>query len=167
MQTYLTPHFALEEFLTGNLEPRHVPEDVLANLTQLCADVLEPVRSHFGMALHIHSGWRPSVHNASIGGAKDSDHTTGRAADFHIGDGNGAPWDANTIAAFHWIRASLDGAYGQIILEDHRAHLGAPGKLWVHVAVPGPKHSGSIADINRVLVSHAPKRYEQWKEPSA
>lgn len=159
MSTRLTEHFALEEFLPPGMDAGHVPADVAENLRLLAAAILEPVRERFGVPLHIHSGWRPAAYNAAHGGVRASDHTTGRAADFHVADTPTAPWEVNTGEAFHFICSSLAGAFGQVILEDHRIHLGLPGKLWVHAAIPSEKHPGDGSDTNAILYSYAPGKY--------
>lgn len=46
--------------------------------------VLEVVRQHFMLPITITSGCRCKDHNEKIGGAKNSYHTQGRAADFKI-----------------------------------------------------------------------------------
>lgn len=160
----LTEHFDLEEFLPAGVVASDVPPDVLANLRTLAETILEPVRERFNVPVSIHSGWRPPEKNAGVGGADHSDHLTGRAADFHVADSGLASWDVNTLAAFDWIRTALDGAFGQLIREDQRAHFANPGKLWIHVAIPSEKHSGIVGDPSRVLVSPAPKVYHPWKE---
>lgn len=160
----LTEHFGLAEFLPAGIGEADVPEDVRANLLLLCRHILEPVRERFGVTVSIHSGWRPAAHNTAVGGVSGSDHTTGRAADFHVADTPTAPWTENTVQAARWIRDHLAGEFGQLILEDHRQHYGDPGKLWVHAAIPSPKHPGDGSDPNALLVSYAPKKYQPWKE---
>jgi hypothetical protein len=67
-------------------------------------------------------------------------------------------WEEATMDAYHWFRSHKAGQFGQIILEDHRDHYQNPGKLWVHVSIPSPKHPGK-EDINAMLISHAPGHY--------
>ena len=160
----LSAHFELAEMVRPNPPPATVPEDVRANLAALCAEILEPVREHFGLPVRVTSGWRPFAYNAAIGGAKDSDHVYGRAADFHVADSDKAPWEVNTLLAFHWIRENLAGKFGQLIWEDHRVKLSAPSRLWIHVAIPSVRQPGYPQDVNRLLVSHAPKQYVVWEK---
>ena len=159
----LSTHFDLEEFLPAGVVASDVPVDVLKNLQTLAETILEPVREHYNVPVSIHSGWRPPAKNTATGGAVHSDHLTGCAADFHVSDSDLSPWETNTLSAFDWIRTALDGAYGQLIREDHRRHYGDPGKLWVHVAIPTAKHPGIVGDPNRVLISPAPKQFEPWR----
>ena len=47
-------------------------------------DALEEVRDHFNAAVIVTSGCRCPKHNASVGGAADSQHLYGRAADIVV-----------------------------------------------------------------------------------
>jgi hypothetical protein len=156
----VSPHFDLGEFMP--LGTSDAPPGVVANIVALAEALLEPVRNHFGVPMAIHSGYRPPEKNAEVGGVPSSDHETGSAADFNVSASAASSWEQNTIAAFNWLRENRSGDFGQLILEDHRAHYGSPMKLWVHVALKTAKHAGAVTDHNRVLVSHAPKQYQQW-----
>lgn len=46
--------------------------------------VITDVREHFGVPVVITSGHRCAKHNASVGGAKNSMHLTGKAADIKV-----------------------------------------------------------------------------------
>lgn len=46
--------------------------------------ILEKIRAHYGKSVTIRSGQRCNRHNANIGGAKNSSHKKGRAADIYI-----------------------------------------------------------------------------------
>jgi hypothetical protein len=151
----LSAHFALGEMVP--LSAMSVPDDVLHNLVFLCS-LLEVVREELGVSLVVHDAWRPPEHNAAVGGAKASDHLTGSAADFHAAAGGGRTWEENTLAAFAFIRTALSGRFGQVIIEDHRAHYGKPGKLWVHLAILSHKHQGRD-DASAVLTSDRPGQY--------
>ena len=48
------------------------------------ANILDNVRSYFGSPVHITSGCRCPVHNAKEGGARNSQHLYGRAADIKV-----------------------------------------------------------------------------------
>ena len=47
-------------------------------------EYLQKIRDHFGKAVHINSGYRCKTHNASVGGASQSNHMDGEAADIRI-----------------------------------------------------------------------------------
>lgn len=76
----LTTNFSLSEFNKHNFE---VPNDVLRNLIELAKN-LQILRDEVKKPIKITSGYRPAQHNAKIGGAKNSRHITGQAADFKI-----------------------------------------------------------------------------------
>ena len=47
-------------------------------------EVITDVREHFGKPVIINSGHRCAAHNAKVGGAKNSVHLTGKAADIRV-----------------------------------------------------------------------------------
>ena len=47
-------------------------------------DILQQIRNHFGAEVTINSAYRCKKHNAAVGGAKDSFHIQGRAADIKV-----------------------------------------------------------------------------------
>ncbi len=155
----LTEHFRMAEFLP-DAHAGDVPPDVEGSLTVLCVRLLEPARVALGFPFRITSGWRPSAYNARIGGAKNSDHVFGRAADVQGMDGPDMDPE-RTIAIFDWLRENGGLHLGQLILEDHRISSGNPGKLWVHVASASKRHPGH-SDPARILVSPAAGVYEKW-----
>ena len=74
---YISPHFKEAEFACnhcGKLHPDGVPQALL--------DALERVRQHYGVPVNINSGYRCPTHNANVGGASNSLHMQGKAADF-------------------------------------------------------------------------------------
>ena len=90
----LSPHFALQEMCVttrrdgsdidkdgDTTEPMpNIPTDAhVAALTQLCVDILEPIRAKFGPVV-IHSGYRSAAVNAAICGSATSQHSKGEAA---------------------------------------------------------------------------------------
>lgn len=46
--------------------------------------VLQAMRDHFGQPVRVSSGYRTPAHNRAVGGAEDSQHLYGRAADIQI-----------------------------------------------------------------------------------
>jgi hypothetical protein len=154
----LSPHFLLAEFL--RVPPSEVPTGAVENLGKLCVALLEPLREAMGFPVVIHSGYRAPSANESVGGVRGSDHTVGRAADFHIGHDD---WEKHTFEAFHWLRTHKLADIGQLILEDHRLSLRNNAKLWVHVSIVSPKHPGE-GDPNQLLASYTPGSYNTFKE---
>ena len=84
--TMLAPHFSLGELVFSPTAQRlgidnSAPPDIEANLRRL-ALTLEAVRAVLQKPMHIDSGYRCPRLNAAVGGARDSAHLHGWAADF-------------------------------------------------------------------------------------
>lgn len=77
----LTKNFSLPEF--ASKDGSAFPEDVKNNLATL-AQQLQVIRDHFGKAVTVTSGYRSPAHNERIGGAKESFHVRGMAADIKV-----------------------------------------------------------------------------------
>lgn len=72
----LSEHFHEDEFRchgTGALPPGGMAPKLI--------DLLEELRAHFGQSVVINSGYRSESHNKSVGGATNSQHIKGTAAD--------------------------------------------------------------------------------------
>lgn len=87
----ISPHFTLEELLKSPTATRlgfdeqfSPPDSIKQNLTALCENVLEPLRAKLGKPITITSGYRCERDNAAIGGAKNSQHVLGQAADIFV-----------------------------------------------------------------------------------
>jgi zinc D-Ala-D-Ala carboxypeptidase len=124
----LSKNFSLQEMLKSETGLRlgvdnTPPEDVKQNLQRLAEKILQPARDHFGKGVKVNSGYRSPKLNQIIGGAKNSDHMTGNAADIEI------PGVPNHELA-KWISENLD--YTQVVLEFYT--LGVPDSGWVHVS---------------------------------
>ncbi len=81
-----TPNFSLQELLlTSNRkfdeEQYNPPSEIIENLKALCVNVLQPLRDALGTPVNLNSGYRCPSLNRAIGGAKNSQHMTGQAAD--------------------------------------------------------------------------------------
>ena len=77
----ITTNFSLEEFKSKC--GREIPNNVLPNIIQLAKN-LQVLRDAVGKSISITSGYRSTQHNKKIGGAKDSQHVTGMAADIKV-----------------------------------------------------------------------------------
>ena len=89
----------------------------------LCENILEPCRVHFGKPITISSGYRSPKLNRAIGGARGSQHSKGEAADIELVGGNN--WHL-----LQYIHDSLP--YDQLIAE--RMVKDDPSAGWVHVS---------------------------------
>jgi uncharacterized protein YcbK (DUF882 family) len=77
----LTNNFSLQEF--NSKCGRDIPNNVLPNIIQLAKN-LQVLRDAVGKSISITSGYRSPQHNKKIGGAKDSQHVKGMAADIKV-----------------------------------------------------------------------------------
>ena len=87
----LTAHFTVDELCRSQWALRHGVSNEAgpleqARLEQLCIRILEPLRSHLTRPINVSSGYRCPEVNAAIGGAQDSQHLLGEAADFTVQD---------------------------------------------------------------------------------
>lgn len=83
----LTDHFTLEEMIASASHPEinNKPTPYIqANLLRLCRNVLEPTRIMTGEPLVITSGYRCRTLNTKVGGASNSYHLQGLAADIRV-----------------------------------------------------------------------------------
>ena len=123
----LTKNFSLAEMVKSQTAMRlgldNIPNDIqILNATNLARNVLQPIRDKFG-PFSPQSWFRSISLNDAVGGAKQSDHLKGMAADIEI---RGV--DNYDLAC--WIRDNLE--YKQLILEYYKD--GEPSSGWVHVS---------------------------------
>lgn len=80
------------EFLRSNIaESFHIDNmitnnDIWHNIINLVTYVLQPARNRLNQPLYISSGYRCRELNSKVGGAKNSYHIFGRAADLYCSD---------------------------------------------------------------------------------
>lgn len=84
----LSKHFTLDEFTFSQTAIRNGLDNtpspaVIANLQNLCNNLLEPLRERVG-PIRITSGYRSSLVNSRVGGASNSQHLYGEAADIIV-----------------------------------------------------------------------------------
>ena len=81
----LTTNFSLEAMTrTETGLPNEANTSVIANLTALCKNVLEPLRERVGAPIFVTSGYRSQAVNKAVGGVGNSQHLLGEAADTHV-----------------------------------------------------------------------------------
>jgi hypothetical protein len=97
----------------------------LENFKKLAQNIFEPIRKHFGVPIHISSGYRSKALNTAIGGSLTSQHCSGEAIDIDMdGSANGV----TNKMVFEFIKANLN--FDQLIWEFGTKD--APD--WVHVS---------------------------------
>ena len=111
----LTEHFSLDELTRSEMADRmgiqnEPTEKEQANLVRLCVNILEPIRENYGIPFSPSSCFRSSALNGVVGGAVNSQHVDGCAADIEI-------FGTDNLDLAKWIKSNLD--YDQLILEHH------------------------------------------------
>lgn len=101
----------------------------------LAENIFQPLRNHFGIPIHISSGYRSKELNKLIGGSQTSQHSKGEAIDIDM-DGT----DISNSRIFHWIKNNLK--FDQLIWEFGKG----ANPDWVHV-------SFSKNNRNQVLIA--------------
>ena len=95
----------------------------IANFKLLAEKVFQPIREHFGVPIHISSGYRSAALNKAIGGAASSQHCSGEAIDIDM-DGT----SVTNAAIFNYIKDNLE--FDQLIAE----FPVNSNPAWVHVS---------------------------------
>jgi zinc D-Ala-D-Ala carboxypeptidase len=95
----------------------------LENFKKLAENVFEPIREHFGVPIHISSGYRSKELNSAVGGSSTSQHCSGEAIDIDM-DGT----SITNAQIFNFIKDNL--VFDQMIWE-----FGTDKNPdWVHVS---------------------------------
>jgi zinc D-Ala-D-Ala carboxypeptidase len=98
--------------------PEHIE-----NFKLLAEKVFQPIREHFGVPIHISSGYRSKALNTAIGGSLSSQHCSGEAIDIDM-DGT----SITNAQIFNFIKDNL--SFDQMIWE-----FGTNSNPdWVHVS---------------------------------
>jgi len=105
---------------------------VKQNLQKLITNLLNPVRELYGQPITVSSGYRCPELNKAVGGASNSQHQTGQAADL-------VP--ANKKGTLEQIFAACVavGNFDQLIIEQN-----SKGQRWIHVSYDAAKKRRQI-----------------------
>lgn len=147
MPDRLSAHLTLAEVTVSDTAKRlgipnlPTPEHTV-NLMALAEAIFEPLRAHFGVPLHVSSGYRSAELNAATPGASaTSQHSTGEALDLdQDGRGNGV----TNAEVFAFIRANLP--FDQLIWEGGDD----ANPDWVHVSYRASRLRGEVLRMRRV-----------------
>ena len=128
--THVSPHFSWAEF--GSHDGKGIPASATPHIRRLCTTVLEPLRARFGGPLIVISGYRSPEWNTRIGGAKNSRHVVGDAADIRpvqMGD-------------LQRLKSTLE----EMILDGELPQLGGVGlyQRWIHLDCRPRKPDGKL-----------------------
>lgn len=99
----------------------------LENMKALAQNIFQPIRKHFGIPIHISSGYRSKDLNKAIGGAQTSQHSKGQAMDIDMDNTS-----ISNAILFHWIKDNLE--FDQLIWEFGTTK----NPDWVHVSFVAP-----------------------------
>ena len=122
----LSKHFTLSEMEKSQTAVRKgisnkAGSGEIKNLTDLCYEVLEPVRIKFDKPVIITSGYRSPELCEAIGSKATSQHAKGQAADFEIAG-------TSNLEVALWIQNNCD--FDQLILEFWKDD--DPNAGWIH-----------------------------------
>lgn len=125
----LSKNLSLSEMTKSNTAKRkgisnQPTEDHMENMIDLANVIFQPIRNHFGVPIHISSGYRSEELNKAINGSKSSQHCKGEAIDIDM-DYKSGPSNAEV---FNFIKDNLD--FDQLIWEFGDEN----NPSWVHVS---------------------------------
>lgn len=130
----MSAHFTIAELTFSQTAVRrgidNTPsEAITANLRRLC-DTLEQVRALVGKPISVSSGYRSPALNIVVGGARDSAHVQGLAADINC------PGMSPKALAIVIRESSI--AFDQLIFEG----------TWVHIGLSASKPRNEVLTAN-------------------
>lgn len=108
---------------------------VKLNLTKLIDNVLDPLRTAYRKPIYVNSGYRCEELNLLVGGADDSDHLYGMAADIRAQDVR------DNRILFDYIKNNLE--FRQLIWEKGNDEYPS----WIHVSYNEDDNKGEILRI--------------------
>jgi zinc D-Ala-D-Ala carboxypeptidase len=134
----LSKHFKLSEFEKSQTATRKginnkAGSGEIKNLTDLCYEVLEPVRAKFDKPITITSGYRSEELCEAIGSKATSQHAKGQAADFEIAG-------TSNLEVALWIQNNCD--FDQLILEFWKDD--DPNAGWIHCSFSEGKNRKQV-----------------------
>ncbi len=126
-------HFTIKELCKTNKALPNIPDkQVEANLVRLIDNVLDPLRELYGKPIRVNSGYRSPKVNEAVGGAKNSDHLYGFAADITAGS------KSENKILFELIRDNFE--FRQVICEHNYS--------WVHCSYNKNDNKKQVMFIN-------------------
>lgn len=141
----LSKNFKLEEFTRSQTAIRYDIDNEpnchqIDNIIYLVKEILQPLREIYG-SIHINSGFRSDKLNGMIGGARNSQHCDGMAADINLPD---------MKSAFHYIAKGFD--FDQLIWEFGDDDQPA----WIHISY---NKNGNRKEILKAVRENGKTKY--------
>lgn len=132
-------YFTLDELIGSDTADRlgidNTPtSEAISNLDDLVTNVLDKLRDEWGRPIIVTSGYRCKELNAAVGGARNSQHLKGQAADIVSDD-----FDEFRRFVRRWCK---DNEFDQCIFE----HSGC--KEWVHISFNRGRNRRQMLDLN-------------------
>ncbi len=129
-------YFTIDELCVSGSYPRLVvvPKEGTTeynNLKNLIENMLDPVRENLGKPIRVTSGYRPPRLNKAVGGASNSNHLYGCAADIHTG--NDSTDNVKIIESLLNIGITYDECISEGAVFDKNGNL--VSCKWVHLAL--------------------------------
>ena len=140
-----TANFSYEELTNSATAKRlginNTPnEEERAKLKRLAVEILQPIRDAWKAPLIVTSGFRCEALNKAVGGAKNSQHKFGEAADFKatklVDNGKLYRLIQNMVA-----KGQITA--GQILWEYGNSKY----PQWIHISLPNAKHKNEFIRI--------------------
>jgi len=148
----LSKNFTLKELTFSDYATRHgidnsPPQPIMQELSMLCIQLLEPLRTYLQSRIHVTSGYRCPELNQAIGGSPTSQHMKGQAADF-----TADAW-SNLEVLEKIMHSHLQ--FDQLILE------GDPVTGWIHISrSDNPRH-----EVLRAIFVNGKAVYSPYSSP--
>lgn len=84
MKYFTIKELCASDSATANKIDNTPDQPAIANMTELVENLLDPLREKYGYPINCNSGYRSKALNAKVGGASNSCHLYGQAADLKI-----------------------------------------------------------------------------------
>lgn len=125
-------------------------EFVRQRLQLLINNILDPARRKLGKAIVVSSGYRCPALNAAVGGATNSQHLTGMAADLVVSGGN-----MDDMRALFKILYDM-GNFDQLIWEHPK------NSKWIHVSFNPDSARHQVLDYNGSRYANIGSNWQQY-----
>ena len=136
---FIMKYFTINELCKSETASKHKIDntpsaEIIANLTALVDNILDPLREAWGRPIIVTSGYRCEVLNKLVGGVPTSQHKQGQAADISAGsiEDNKKLFD---------LAIKLKLPFDQIIDEY--------GYKWVHISYSSTRRRGNIRHLGK------------------
>lgn len=116
---------------------------VSEEITKLINNILDPLREAWGAPLIVTSGYRSPKLNKAVGGAVNSQHKFGQAADINV-LGDATKDNKSLFDLAHKMIKENKIKVGQLIWE----YGDKEGPSWIHISTPG-NHVNQIVYIGK------------------